>query len=288
MANNYQKKAFTSARFSYPEFDKTLFSNFKKEELQSYSKGEGWERDRKNVTDLISFIDQATGPFFGFMFFESAHANYYFPAESVIEKDYLEDFDYLVTDIPANIKQIKNRYINASHHLDSQIARVFHYLEKTNKLDNTIVIITGDHGEEFLEKGRWGHNSTFSQEQIRVPLVIHHPEMKMKPVSAMTSHIDLPATILNILGINDDPSHYSYGQDLYSPSYTRNSLVVSDWNGSALITPDIKYSLSIKASAGKDRITSLNDDPITDESGPFTTQVLADYIKSTGAFYSKK
>ncbi len=260
--NGYTMKAYTSSRFSYPEFDKTIFASLEDSQLQSYTEGAGWERDRKNVTDMLEYIRTAQSPFFSFMFFESAHANYYFPDESVIREDYIDDFNYLTVDIEANIERIRNRYINATHHLDSQLGRVYAQLEAQGLLENTIVVVTGDHGEEFMEKGRWGHNSTFVQEQIRVPMLIHIPGREPGVTSVMTSHLDMPATILAALGTALDPASYSFGRDLFAPDYDRQYTVVSDWHGNTLVTPDVKMVFSKKGAAYDDVSTTLNDDPI--------------------------
>lgn len=75
--------------------------------------------------------------------------------------------NYARMDLENDITLIKNRYINSCHHLDSQLGRIIHYLESNQLLEKTIVIITGDHGEEFMEKGHWGHNSAYTEEQIR-------------------------------------------------------------------------------------------------------------------------
>ena len=260
--NDYSMMAYTSSRFSYPEFDKTIFASLHENQLQSYTEGAGWERDRKNVGDMLQFIAKTSQPFFSFMFFESAHANYYFPEESVIREDYIDDFNYLTVDVEENIERIRNRYINATHHLDSQLGRVYDALEEQGLLDSTIVVVTGDHGEEFMEKGRWGHNSTFSQEQIRVPLLIHIPGRESGETSVMTSHLDIPATIMAALGVRIDPTTYSYGSDLFDPHYQRDYTVVSDWHGNTLITPEVKMVFSKKGAAYDDVTTSLNDSPI--------------------------
>ena len=178
---HYQMNFYTSAKFSYPEFDQTIFAQVPPELLHSRDTGgQGWERDRANVKDLLNFIDKRdpAKPFFTFMFFESPHARYYFPPESAIKKPYRDDINYATLnkeDLRNEIVPIKNRYLNAVHHLDSQFARVFDYLKEKNLLDSTIVILLGDHGEEFMEHGYWGHNSTFVDEQIRTPLVIWMP-----------------------------------------------------------------------------------------------------------------
>ncbi len=134
--NNYAMMAYTGSRFSYPEFDKTIFSSLQDSQLQSYTEGEGWERDRKNVGDMLELISSATAPFFSFIFFESAHAIYYFPEEGIIRDDRIEDFNYLTVDAPAEIEHI--RYINATQHLDSQLGRVYDALETQRLFDNTI------------------------------------------------------------------------------------------------------------------------------------------------------
>jgi membrane-anchored protein YejM (alkaline phosphatase superfamily) len=284
--NDYSMMAYTSSRFSYPEFDKTIFASLKDEQLQSYTEGAGWERDRKNVTDMLGFIKNAQEPFFSFMFFESAHANYYFPDESIIRDDYIDDFNYLTVDIEENIERIRNRYINATHHLDSQLGRVYAALEEQGLLDNTIVVVTGDHGEEFMEKGRWGHNSTFSQEQIRVPMLIHIPGRAAGKTSVMTSHLDMPATIMAALGVNIDPTSYSFGSDLFSPQYARDYTVVSDWHGNTLVTPDIKMVFSKKGAAYDDVSTSLNDAPIDLSTSSVDYQTpLGKFAREISRFY---
>ncbi|WP_339672914.1 sulfatase-like hydrolase/transferase [Dasania marina] len=288
--NNYRLKAFTSARFTYPEFDKTIFTHFKPEQLQEhYSPGFGWQRDKKNTTDLIHYIKQSNAkskPFFAFMFFESAHANYYFPDKGVIENDYLDDFDYLSVNIAKNITQIKNRYINSSHYLDSRLGLVFDALKEQGLYENTIVIVTGDHGEEFMEKGRWGHNSTFVQEQIRVPMVIHMPGKPAQVVDHMTSHLDVPATLLTALGYEQPASTYSFGQNLFADDYQRDYTVVGDWHGNALITPHAKFILSLKSSLNSTTLSTLNDGPL--EGSGLTAndkRLLTDFVAELPRFY---
>jgi len=276
--NNYSMMAYTSSRFSYPEFDKTIFAGLKDSQLQSYTEGEGWERDRKNVTDMLENMKAAKSPFFSFMFFESAHANYYFPPESIIRPDYIEDFNYLTVDVASEIERIRNRYINATHHLDSQLGRVYDSLEEQGLLDNTIVVVTGDHGEEFMENGRWGHNSTFSQEQIRVPLLIHVPGKAPSVTNVMTSHHDLPATILSLLGVELGSQTYSFGSDLFSPDFDRNYTVVSDWHGDTLVTPEMKMVFSKKGAAYDELATTLDDEPID------LRKTKADYRTPLGQF----
>jgi membrane-anchored protein YejM (alkaline phosphatase superfamily) len=143
------------------------------------------------VTRLLADIDgrDPARPFFAFMFFESPHAQYYFPEESVIRRPYLKNFNSATTDIAANIGLIKNRYINACHHLDSQFERVLTQLQG-GLLDSTIVIIASD--QEFMEGPE--ACASFVDEQIRVPLVIWaRPAARVE--TRMSSHLDIIADL---------------------------------------------------------------------------------------------
>ena len=242
LQDNYQIHARTSAKFTYPEFDRTIWARVAPENLhESKQNKEGWENDRENVTQMLDFIDKrdTNRPFMTFMFFESPHARYYFPPESVIRKPYLEDVNYATMDLKRDISLIKNRYINSCYHLDSQHQRIFEYLESHQLLESTIVLIAGDHGEEFMEKGRWGHGSTFVEEQIRTPLILWVPGKPPAEITNLTSHLDIPATLLPLLGAANPPEDYSLGFDLLGP-VKREFTVLSEWNEVAYVSPGYK------------------------------------------------
>src|SRR5262249_35396896 len=184
-------------------------------------------------------------PFMTFMFFDGPHANYYFPKEAVIATPYSEDLNYATMDLSKDIQLIKNRYINACHQLDTQWTRVLTYLEEHKLLDSTIVVLTGDHGEEFMEKGFWGHNSKFTEEQTRPPLVMWIPAQLPREVVRMTSHLDIPATILPLLGVKNPVQDYSLGHDLLSDE-ARDYTIVCDWNNVAFIGTDYKAVFPMK------------------------------------------
>jgi membrane-anchored protein YejM (alkaline phosphatase superfamily) len=261
---NYQFGLFTSAKFSYPEFNKTVFVNIPDEFLHEFHRLEYWERDRKNVSDLLDFIKKRdpSRPFMTFMFFESPHARYYFPKVSIIRENYLKDFNYAamsLEDIKKNSELIFNRYVNACYHLDSQYDRILNLLEKEKLLQDTIVIITGDHGEEFMEKGRWGHNSEYHEEQIKVPLVIYIPNSGNSVIDRMVSHLDVSPTILPLLGVKNDPGDYSLGYNLFG-SHRREYTVVGDWDSIGLITHRYKARFPLRnILAFQTKLTTKND-----------------------------
>ena len=270
-SQGYQMQFYTSGLFSYPEFDKTIFAQMPAQEMRALQVNNrlGWQNDQKNVTDLLSFIDQrdTSKPFFTFMFFESPHARYYFPPESVIAKPYRDDLNYARLSKQAlrnDIVPIKNRYINAVHHLDSQFGRVFGYLKQHQLLDNTIVILVGDHGEEFMEHGFWGHNSTFVDEQIRTPLVIYMPNKPAAVIENMTSHADIVPTLMPMLGVSNPQSDYSIGINLFS-NQTRDHVYIADWDKLTYVDSEVKIVHPINnSSLFKLAVTRADDRNVSD------------------------
>lgn len=266
---DYQMAFYTSARFSYPEFDQSIFSKVPRDQLHwIQGPGAGWEKDRKNVSDMLDFIDRRdpAKPFFSFMFFESPHARYYFPPDSVIRKPYRDDINYATLDrgtLKGDMTLIKNRYLNAVHHLDSQFQRVFDHLERQGLLDSTIVVVLGDHGEEFMEHGYWGHNSTFSDQQTRTPLVIWMPGEKPATYDKLTSHLDLPATLLPRLGVTNPAQDYSVGYDLLS-DFEREHVILSDWSSIGYKDHAVKIRLPMNAGGfASKKITGPHDEMLT-------------------------
>lgn len=252
---DYQMRFFTSALFSYPEFDRTIFAQVPETKMQALQRNgkTSWQNDQQNVSDLIQFIDKrdTSKPFFTFMFFESPHARYFFPPESVIAKPYRDDLNYATLSKEAlrqDIVPIKNRYINAVHHLDSQYQRVFDYLKEKNLTDNTIVILVGDHGEEFMEHGFWGHNSTFVDEQVRTPLVIYAPRQAAKVVARLTSHSDIVPTLMPMLGVTNPKSDYSIGFNLLGDE-ARDHTYIADWDKLAYVDQDVKIVQPVNSKA---------------------------------------
>ena len=295
---NYQMSFYTSAKFSYPEFEKTIFAQVPSELLHDKNKNStGWENDRDNVTSLLSFIDKRDPkkPFFTFMFFESPHARYYFPPESVIAKPYRDDINYATLSkkkFNEDIGPIKNRYINSVHHLDMQYARIFEYLKAHQLLDNTIVVLIGDHGEEFMEHGFWGHNSTFVDQQVRTPLVIYKPGMKPLVSDQMTSHMDVVPTIMPLLGVSNPSNDYAIGYNLLAGE-KRDHTYISDWDKVTYVDDEVKITQPVNGkSFALIKVSKINDEDLSaterksilEKKQPAMVQLVQDL----GKFFKKK
>lgn len=85
---------------------------------------------------------------------------------------------------------------------DTFVGRLRKDLEAWGLADDTIIVVTSDHGTEFFEHGGKGHRSTLYDELIRIPLVIWYPErLAPRRVSAQTRSIDVGPTLLELTGL---------------------------------------------------------------------------------------
>lgn len=89
---------------------------------------------------------------------------------------------------------------------DTALGELMQWMDQEGWLDNTLVIITSDHGEEFFEHGWVGHG-THHGEVIRVPLVLWHKNLRpwsRATIDSPTGGVDLFPTILDLLGVAYD------------------------------------------------------------------------------------
>jgi uncharacterized protein len=229
------------------------------------------DRDEAQVTSLLAELDRdPSTPSFSFMFFECTHAAYSFRPQDVVRPDYLDELNYVFTDVPEEIGRIKNRYVNAAHCLDRQLGRIFDHLKAKGLLERTIVVVTGDHREEFREHGRWGHNSAFSKEQISPPLVLRLPGAAPAERRDLTSHLDIAPTVLRALGVTNPASDLSLGHDLLGPERRRYN-VVCDWY--TVVWSDERTRAAF-------RLGDVRGAEVTvDDPGPFLAEHQADLLE---------
>lgn len=240
---NYQFGIFASAQLRSPEFDKTVFSGV--ENLRIESDGASvHERDQDITDDWLQWYARRdlAKPSFSFLFYDAPHA-YDFP------KDYphryepmLDEVNYLEFDNDTDPTPFFNRYKTSVHFVDSLVKKILDKLEENQALSNTLVIITGDHGQEMNDNklNFWGHNSNFTAPQVAVPFVMVGPKVKQNPLLGTvprTSHYDLAPTLLTqYLGVTSSSNTYSVGQDLFSYSEARPWLLLTKYSGYALLT----------------------------------------------------
>ncbi len=111
-----------------------------------------------------------------------------------------------------------SRYLNVLRETDRQIGRLFDAVRRAGQDRDTIIVITGDHGQAFgYPHDVYMQGRSVYEEDVRVPLVIWAPRLYAKPVrsAAIGSHIDLAPTLAEIAGLL--PAAEWQGRNLFDP-----------------------------------------------------------------------
>jgi len=217
---NYQLGIFASAPLNMPEFDQTVFAEVPHLRVTSQS-NETYGRDIEITNEWLKFLDHRDlkNPFFGFLFYDSPHGYDYPPDFKLKFLPVWDKVDYLALHNDFDPTPFKNRYKNSVLFDDSLIQKVIADLKAKDLLKNTVVMITGDHGQEFNDNhlNFWGHNSNFSDAQTHVPMVVWWPGKEAKKYQHRTDHYDLSATLMKeIFHCQNPPEDFSSGDDLFN------------------------------------------------------------------------
>ncbi len=105
-----------------------------------------------------------------------------------------------------DVQHLEELYDAGIRQLDDELGRFFKFLEDTGLLEDARIVITSDHGEEFLEHGRAYHFETTYQEVLRVPLIFRGAGIPAgRRISSPVSIVDIVPTILSWAGLDVPP-----------------------------------------------------------------------------------
>lgn len=186
------------------------------------------EKLTNQAIDFLTNGRDPDRPFFLFLHHWDAHYDYVAP-ERLVRK-FAPDHDEMKERLPmsnfiSNPRIHKDmppeeyRYVLANYdaeiaHVDEQIGRLFQKLRELDLLENTLIVFTSDHGEEFFEHGNKGHRYNLHRESLHVPLVIAGPGVRKNVAIEETVRIfDIAPTILDLAGL-DATDEEIYGQSL--------------------------------------------------------------------------
>ena len=155
------------------------------------------------------------------------------------------------------------RYFNSLHYVDAQIARAVGALKQRGLLENTLVFICGDHGEEFNECGNMGHNAReFNRYQAHTVMVARVPGAVSRRVTRLTSHVDIAATVLDAAGVQNPPSDYCQGVPFTSDTGP-DFVFVASWDLAAVVEEGKLSAYGLKAYNAFDvDVTDLDGKPL--------------------------
>ena len=244
----YDLHLYGSAPLYSPEFDRTAFADVRDQLHQGPSALKSDGRDRAIISALqqdIRASQAAQRPWFGFVFLDSTHAPYHMPdGYPPVATPMAADIDFLKFGPEHDPTPELNRYRTAVHYADSLIGSLLDDLRAQGLAEDTIVLVTGDHAEEFndLKLNYWGHNGNFSDYQLQVPFVLHWPGMAAGRDARTSSHEDwVPTLMRHALGCENALSDFSTGQDLLAEPQGPRTLVVESWSQRAIRHGDAIY-----------------------------------------------
>lgn len=273
-ALDYQLGIFTAAQLRKPEFNQTVFTHV--ENLRIGSKGSRpSELDANLTNDWLKWYEarDKSKPTFSFLFYDSPHG-YDFPKN--FEPRYepmLKEVNYLDLNNDFDPKPFFNRYKTSVRYVDTLASKVLKELKDSGDLDNTVVIITGDHGQEMNDNklNFWGHNGNFTDAQVKVPFAIFGPGINASTMkwntNTLTSHQDIVPTLMkNYLGVTSPIRNYSVGDDLLGQQIKRNWVISSKYSGYAVIT---KNTILEVGAGGQYYLMDKTNRPLKDQQPNF-------------------
>jgi arylsulfatase A-like enzyme len=242
-------------------------------------------------------------PIFGFLNYMDAHFPYIPPAPydhifpgkvSAIPQDDLEGAQLSISagaPVPSYYRPYcVSQYDGGIAYLDAQIGQIVAGLKQRNLYDNTMIVVTSDHGEAFGERQRVEHGNSPYQNLLHVPLLIKYPRVaRTGAVAFSVSLIDVAPTILTVAGLSVPPAMPGHslldageagGREIFSETFPCPVMHPPDCPGcsaQAVVSWPFKY---IRFNNGKRELFNLEADP--DEQKNLTGVATADAARMSG------
>jgi arylsulfatase A-like enzyme len=193
-------------------------------------------------------------PFFLFLHFYDAHWHYDPPPDrlQLFETGYKGQVTGLWQDFSrrdpkrlseADVAHLKALYDGEIRFVDDSVGRVLDHLKSRGLDASTLVVVTSDHGEEFLDHGSWEHQKTLYEEVVRIPMLVRGPGVPARREPAQVSLLDVSPTVLSWAGLAVPQA--AAGRSLLG------SPAASEAYGETDHTPDRTHKLFLRAGAGR-------------------------------------
>ncbi len=122
-------------------------------------------------------------------------------AHPAINRRKRDELERLKIDADAYAETGRGLYLGSVAFNDREIARVVDRLKSLELFDDTIFVVTSDHGEEFLEHGYTSHGHSLYDELIHVPLIVRSPGASPRRVDAPVASLDVMPTLLDLVDL---------------------------------------------------------------------------------------
>lgn len=167
------------------------------------------------VLKWLEANNQSDKPWFMWIHYFDPHYPYSPPApyDTQYDPNYRGPVDGSLTSIskfiskeynsPADLNHLKSLYKGEVSFTDSQLNRLFSWLDENQVRQNTVLAVTGDHGEAFGEFGQWEHGLDVHTAAVRVPLILSYPGVvpAKRVVESNVGSMDIMPTLLDLAKI---------------------------------------------------------------------------------------
>lgn len=252
--NGYQTVGFITSGILHDDFT-GLSHGFDTFNLFDQYDINAWKQDRERYDSFVDngaewFSENKQGPFFYWIHLMDPHSPYYppeserclfqsdadcqmlqsqpFASVNSFENPYYACSDEQApTDVTNRYKALYDAEITSS---DRQVGKILDALEKSDLMEDTLIIYYGDHGESFEHNYYFAHGESLYNSTVKIPLVMYHPFHKTKKIiSDRITNTDILPTILDIVQIPyktdmfDGRSFISSLTDLSPPTSTSSN-----------------------------------------------------------------
>jgi len=205
----------------------------------------------RSFLDWLSKTKKEGRPFFAFLNYFDAHEPYLPPDtyKRMFGNDVtsLPFADHWKQYTPAEAKGLQNLYDGSIAYLDFQIGELLEELRSNGVLENTIVIITSDHGEEFSEHGVPSHGHSLYGPSLNVPLIISFPPKvpKGKVVPEWVSLRDLPATITELINTKNPTANRIFPGESLARHWNKTGLSKDDPDNLQPVISELRHAINL-------------------------------------------
>lgn len=245
--------------------------------------------DRVTIDEAIKWLGSiGQNPFFMYINLQSSHMPYVMPDDFPRRFGPQNlDFDLRFNSFPPEkVAEVKGRYSDSLSYMDSQIGRLLQFLKDSGQLQDTLIILTGDNGQAFLEHGFAAHASYIYEEAIHVPMIFYIPwKAQLRRDERPAQHIDIAPTILALLNLPPHPAFQgiNLAAETFDPHRTRFLVTQSPLLYQyAVVKDEFKYLWTPQFN--RVQLFDLKNDPAEKEDVskkyPEKTKLLSHYLRS--------
>ena len=212
--------------------------------------------DRFLIDRLIQWIDEKPGqPFLAYCWTDQTHNPY-------ARRPGSKPVNFFTEHQPPTHAEALARYLNVLHETDGHLGRLFAALRERGLADDTLVVITGDHGEAFADPhDQQGHGFSVFEEEVHVPLMIWNPRLfpEGRRMAGIGGHVDLNPTVADILGA-EIPDGWQ-GHSLFASARPDRTFFVASVDDYVMGIREDRWKYIFEATSGRETLFDLAADP---------------------------